>query len=398
MRLRSIAFFALAFAFLTPSTCVLASPATEDSNVLLRGSLNNARRRFEVEKKGHVAFMGGSITEMNGYRPMVCDLLKQRFPQTDFTWTNAGISSTCSTTGAFRLANDVLDRGTIDLLFVEFAVNDDQDAKHTTQECIRGMEGIVRHARQHNPNMEIVMVYFVNPEMVEQLQRKQTPLAIAAHAQVAKHYGISTIHLAREVAEQVSSGQLTWEKFGGTHPAPFGNALCAKMIDDLFQQAWKKPLSADDVAVAHPMPALIDRFSYSQGRFIDPKLASLRNGWQLQKPLWKELPGNCRERYRDLTLLCGEKSGAELTLEFEGTSIGAYLLAGPDAGTLQVRLDDGPMTEVNLLHRFSSGLHYPRTVMLGTDLSPGPHRLTLRISDKTTSKGHAARIVAFVAN
>ncbi|KPK45995.1 MAG: hypothetical protein AMK72_10325, partial [Planctomycetes bacterium SM23_25] len=41
------------------------------ANVRLRGSMNNCRIRFEQEKKGHVAFMGGSITEMNGYRPMV---------------------------------------------------------------------------------------------------------------------------------------------------------------------------------------------------------------------------------------------------------------------------------------------------------------------------------------
>ncbi|MEM7387444.1 MAG: alpha/beta hydrolase, partial [Verrucomicrobiota bacterium] len=40
-----------------------------EPNVRLRGNLDNSRVRFEREKKGHVAFIGGSITEMNGYRP-----------------------------------------------------------------------------------------------------------------------------------------------------------------------------------------------------------------------------------------------------------------------------------------------------------------------------------------
>lgn len=374
-----------------------AAPAN-GANVQLRGSLNNARCRFERDKRGNVAFMGGSITEMNGYRPMVCDRLRERFPQTEFKFVDAGISSTCSTTGAFRLATDVLDRGPIDLFFVEFAVNDDQDAKHTSQECIRGMEGIVRHALQQNPNMDIVIVYFINPEMLSQWQSNQTPLTVAAHAEVAQHYGISTINLARNVAQQISAGMLTWEKFGGTHPAPFGNAICAKMIEELLDQAWKEPLLTNYVKQAHKLPEPLDRFSYSGGQFVDPKKAALRQGWRLEKPNWKELPGSCRDRFRDLMLLCGDGAGAELTLDFEGTAVGAYLLAGPDAGTLQAQIDNGPMIEVNLYHRFSGGLHYPRTVMFATELSPGPHRLTLRISDKTTSKGHAARLVTFVAN
>ena len=39
-------------------------------NFILRGDFMNSRIRFERKKVGHVAFIGGSITEMNGYRPM----------------------------------------------------------------------------------------------------------------------------------------------------------------------------------------------------------------------------------------------------------------------------------------------------------------------------------------
>src|SRR5947209_2918931 len=81
----------------------LAESAPFGDNVQFRGSLANAQAQFEKTEKGHVAFMGGSITEMNGYRPMVCEILTKRFPNTQFTFTDAGISSTCSTTGAFRL-------------------------------------------------------------------------------------------------------------------------------------------------------------------------------------------------------------------------------------------------------------------------------------------------------
>ena len=63
---------------------------TPGPNVLIRSGLVSSGAKFRAAKQGHVAFLGGSITEMNGYRPMVCDLLRKQFPDTKFTFTNAG--------------------------------------------------------------------------------------------------------------------------------------------------------------------------------------------------------------------------------------------------------------------------------------------------------------------
>ncbi len=368
-------------------------------NVRLRGNLNNSRIRFTKEKKGHVAFIGGSITEMNGYRPMVCENLQKRFPDTEFSFTNAGISSTCSTTGAFRLSEDVLSKGPFDLFFVEFAVNDDQDAGHARRECIRGMEGIIRQARRHNPNMDIVITHFVNPGMLVQLQSGKTPLSMRAHSDVAMHYNISTIHLAKQVAEQISWGKITWKQFGGTHPKPFGNRICADMIDQLFDEAWSNALPKDAKASSHPMPdAPLDELNYGNGRFVAINKAIVKLGWEIKIPDWKTLPGGKRSRFTSIPMMCADKRGAELTLKFTGTAIGVYVVAGPDAGVLESIIDDGEAQRVNLYHRFSKGLHYPRTVILGTDLSPGEHILKLRLADEPERGQHAARIIKFVAN
>ncbi len=368
------------------------------AHVQLRGNLTNSRIQFEKTKKGRVAFMGGSITEMDGYRPMVCDILKKRFPETDFKFISAGISSTCSTTGAFRLLTDVLMDGPVDLFFVEFAVNDDQDAMHTRAECIRGMEGLIRHALTQNPNMDIVVTYFVNEGMLKTLQDGKTPLTIETHEAAAAHYSVSTINLAKEVAEQITAQKLTWKQYGGVHPAKFGNAICASMIDELFNRAWPAPLPKDAVLMPHALPEPLDSLSYSAGRFIDPKQAQIKNGWALGVPDWKNIKGGKRDRFTSIPMLSATEAGAEATLDFEGTAIGAYIVAGPDAGIAEASIDGGTFAPVNLLHRFSGGLHYPRTVMLGTDLKPGKHTLTLRISADTKSAGHAMRIIDFTAN
>ena len=162
-------------------------------NVILRGSYANSQLQFDQLKTGRVAFMGGSITQMNGYRPMVAGWLQKRFPETKFDFINTGISSTCSTTGAFRLPSEVLALGKIDLFFIEFAVNDDQDAGHASRECVRGMEGIIRQARKAQPNMDIVVTHFVNPGMLEQLREGKMPLSMAAHEKVLKAYNVATL-------------------------------------------------------------------------------------------------------------------------------------------------------------------------------------------------------------
>ncbi|MDP6356483.1 MAG: prolyl oligopeptidase family serine peptidase, partial [Planctomycetota bacterium] len=96
----------------------------EEHPIYLRSGLQNSRRIFETTKKGRVAFLGGSITQMGGWRNHVADSLKRRFPDTEFDFVFAGIGSTDSTMGAFRLNQDIFGRGQVDLLFMESAVNE----------------------------------------------------------------------------------------------------------------------------------------------------------------------------------------------------------------------------------------------------------------------------------
>ncbi len=366
-------------------------------NLLLRGNHANSLLQFEKNKKGHVAFMGGSITQMNGYRPLMTKWLQERFPLTEFTFTNAGISSTCSTTGAFRLLTNVLDKGDVDLFFLEFAVNDDQDAHHSREACIRGMEGVLRRLREHNPNADVVVTYFVNPSMLSQLQSGKSPLSIAAHEEVLSYYEVSAVHLAKEVAERITAGTFTWQKFGGTHPKLPGNQLCVSLAKELLEHSWRQKTEPSP----HPLPKkLLNSNSYVRGRFLSPSQVKHDMGWSWSEPAWRDLPGAKRSQYLGRSLLHGEKAGAKAVLDFEGSAIGAFVLAGPDAGILEFRVDGNIAGEVDLMHRYSKGLHYPRTVMFAHDLPLGKHRLELKISKKKnpSSKGHAARILEFCVN
>lgn len=380
-----------------PTAVQAAEPRS--ANVHLRDDLQNARIAFERNQQACVAFIGGSITEMNGYRPMVCEDLQRRFPDTKFQFINAGISSTCSTTGAFRLDRDVLSHQP-DLLFVEFAVNDDQDAAHAARECRRGMEGILRQAWTDNPNLDIIITHFVNPPMLEKLTAGETPISSGQHEAVAEHYGVCSSDLARELAQRIAAGSFSWQQYGGTHPKEPGNRLAADLIGDLLDAAWDKPLAAEAQPTAHVLPAPLDENSYYRGRFVSPREAQPDESWKLNRPDWSQIAGGFRDTFRKDTFLHTSEVGAELSLSFEGTAVGAFVLAGPDAGMVEVSIDGGKPQTIDLYHHYSKGLHYPRTVMFATDLAAGKHQLVLRVSGKHNdqSKGHAVRIMQFVAN
>lgn len=373
-----------------------------------RGNLDHSLSRFSAGGTATVAFMGGSITEMNGYRPMVMKDLQTRFPKTEFKFINAGIASTCSHTGAFRLPTDVL-AFKPDLLLVEFAVNDDQDAAHSFAEAQRGMEGVVRSAKQALPEMDIVMVHFVNQGMLGLVQKDQVPTSIAAHETVADHYGISTCNVAVELAKRIESGESSWKLYGGVHPKAPGNRIAADLVAKVMDKHGYpevKTASSPEVHVASPevdsksLPAAIDVSSYSSGRFLPPDQVKIGTGWTRVQPDWSTIPGGFRDRFGKQALFVADKAGAELAFSFTGTAAGMYVLAGPDAGAVEVSVDGKPWQRVELYHRFSRGLHYPRTVVLESGLPRQKHQVKVRVAAEShpNSKGHAVRVLHFTAS
>lgn len=337
---------------------------------------------------------------MDGYRPLLKTYLKEKFPSTKFQFTDAGVSSTCSTAGAFRLQNDVLERGPVDLFFIEFAVNDDQDAMHSLENSLRGMEGIIRQTLMHSPHADIVLTYFVNEGMLAKLQRGETPTSIAAHEQVAKHYGVTSIHLAQEVADRIDEWTLTWKQYGGVHPAPRGNAIPAMMIRQTLDKAWNEELKPASEKAAARLPEPLDQFSYFNGKYLTGDHVEFGSGWTKTIPDWTELKGSVRTRHKNIPLYVSQTPDAEITLTFRGNAFGVECVAGPDAGTLLFSVDGGDWQQFNLAHRFSKGLHYPRTVVLTAGLEDKQHSVSVKLAENESDYGlpPAARILNFVVN
>ncbi len=363
-----------------------------------RGVPNFVAKAEAAERPVHVAFLGGSITQnTGGHIAMVPKWLKEMYPKTEFVYTRAGIGSTCSTSGAFRLQTDVMANGPVDLLIVEFAVNDDQDAGHLLPQARRGLEGIVRHFQKVNPTGDIISVHFVNPGMVEKFQKAEVPISVQAHESVDVHYNLASVNVGSALAEKITAGEVTWkEDYGGTHPNKVGYQFASDLITGVIA-ASPKAVAISEWEIASPL----DPLNYGKGRFVDPQDASWLGGWKFG-PVGKEiLPlGVIRNEYKKFHVLRSESPGDTLYLSFSGNALGAFVLAGPDAGAIEVSIDDGEWKTVETFHKHSKGLNYPRSVMLGEELADGYHQAAIRVSDKkhADSKGHAVNILMFEAN
>lgn len=321
-----------------------------------------------------IGFLGGSITEMNGFRPLLMSSLRMEYPDVEFVEIAAGLSSTCSDTGAFRLERDVFRKGIPDVLIVDVAVNDDQDGHFDVEHCIRGLEGIVRHMLMVNPQCLVVIAEMVNKIQYDQISCGQEPIPYIAGRIVARHYGAVLADIGSALVASAKSGGLSWEGYRDCHPSPEGCAFGARVI-------LKAINSTVDFKKAMPrqsLPEPIDRFSYCYGRELDFASVCEGDAWKVEKPDWDVIPGLKRAYFTQGEALCCARTNELLTVRFSGTALAALLTAGPDAGDMEVSVDGKIFRRIPLRADYGS-LHYPYTQMLADDLVEGSHEVRIRV-------------------
>lgn len=377
-----------------------ASPFPEKFfHLSTRGSLGNSFLKFQKGGEARVAFLGGSITEMKGWHNLLMEYFTKKFPQTKFDFIEAGIPSMGSTPHAFRLVHDVLSKGKVDLLFFEAAVNDETN-EFTPVEQVRGMEGVVRHVWNNDPETDIIIMHFTREHYTNMVAKGQLPDAVFNHERVASYYLVPTVNMAQEISERILDGQFTWKDFGGEHPAPLGHQYYTASIIRLMETMWSRVKSTDSIA-HHVVPEKpMDEYSYVDGDFVDIKEARLGRGWEYV-PSWR--PDDKYEKrygFVDVPMLESKKAGSKLTFRFNGRAVGICCVAGPNAGILEYSIDGKPFKKLDTYTHWSHYLYLPWVYMFETELEKGNHQLVLKISSSKNEKslGTACQIRNFVVN
>lgn len=208
-------------------------------------SLNNTYYKLTVEKKLTVGYIGGSVTvgigasneDQTSWRALTTQWLKKTYPSATIQEGNAAIGSTGSLLGACRVGDELLKTYKPDLIFAEYAINDHYQGC-LYEESVRNMESFVRIVLKNNPNTDIVFVYTTDCGF-----RGKEFDAVLAFETVAKHYGLYSINVGKELASREGDDALNFAgKYlkDSVHPNDAGHAKYASYVTEFLADQFKK--------------------------------------------------------------------------------------------------------------------------------------------------------------
>lgn len=195
-------------------TVVIATAAEEQQH---QGDLSNSLYELRNSDEFTIAYYGGSITygagstdEKNGYAHRVQKAIEEKYGREGLSFSksfNAAISGTGTRYGTYRADLDLHlgTEKTPDLIFIEYAINDLYEQIGATN-AKKYMESIVRKCYDANPNMDIIIIYTTDSDVLEAEIGKGAECGNkyeTAHREVAAHYGIPEIDVGETVKAQI---------------------------------------------------------------------------------------------------------------------------------------------------------------------------------------------------
>jgi sialidase-1 len=239
---------------------------------------------------------------------------------------------------------------------------------------------------------------FADEDKNSEYEKNIEPAEVKLHRQLAEYYHLPFINLSKEVYERIKHKEFSWkEDFKNLHPSPFGQNIYFQTIKTMLQLC-EKEYHAESIAKVKLQKPQFEGV-YDNGIYVDVYQANKLNGFSVTdqwKPSDQKLT---REGFVNVPILESAQPRSSFSLSFKGNAIGIAIVAGPDAGIIEYRVDKGKLVELNLYTKWSNSLHLPWYVILADGLTKGRHKLEIKISSaKGNSGGNACRIVHFLVN
>jgi len=315
-----------------------------------------------------VAYLGGSITlgynstdmSAKSYRALTTAWLQQQFPSKTVTEIRAAIGSTGSDLGTCRIGEDVL-QYTPDVLFVEFAVND-QGGSNTNNYFQKMYEGIVRQAKANNPQMKIYFLYSFSQFYNSIYNAGGTTPCMVASTEIANYYGIPVIDMGRDLynLHKTTSATIPGTYMSdSSHPTDAGHAQYAQSIQNYFSTRLSELTAKTDGVIPTPKYS-----NYLVGKMLD--FVNSTNGILLEGT-WTT--NTATIFYRHMKTYTSNSIGQKLAFTFNGVGFGFFGESNANYGQIKYRVDGGdykiidtkvasyrfsyPIPEINL----TNGIH-----------------------------------------
>ena len=279
-----------------------------------------------------IGFIGGSITDgrsdCNWPEP-VCAWFVESFPDVRIQIENAAIGATGSDLAVFRAKRDLIDRG-CDLVFVEFAVNDDESP---AEQRMRSREGLVRKLL-HGKECDIVFTYTYRQSMYADMIAGHQPSSIADFEQLAEHYQIGSVWMGLNALQEVMRGLMRWEEWlpDGLHPQSRGSLSYGQSVIRFMERELQSHPSKAITLTGMSFPAPLNPKNWEHAHSLPLTDIRLEGPWTVRR--WVKL------KWID-QVLHTTAVGAKLSFEFEGRALMLGLDFGKNTAEFRYRIDNG---------------------------------------------------------
>jgi len=281
-----------------------------------------------------LGFIGGSITDArarhNWPEPVIA-WFKEHYPHVRLFVENAAIGATGSELAVFRAERDLIMRD-CDLVFVDYSVNDDEEA---SEKRMRTREGLLRKLLA-DCSRDVVLVHTFRQSFYREMSVGDTPASIAEFEALAEHYGIGSVGMGLHALEEVRLGRMRWEEWlpDGLHPTERGSLSYARSVISFLEK--ELPGSVNPVKpTAKPLqlPLPLNPNNWENASILPLDEIETEGPWVIRR--WPHL--EWMDQVVETSAI-----GAKLKFTFEGTGLTLGFDFGATSSELRYRLDNGP--------------------------------------------------------
>ena len=355
-------------------------------SLVYRGNTSKIKSVIEKADRGEnitVAFLGGSITQgfnatihENCYANKTYLWFKNRFPNINVRYVNAGIGATGSIIGVHRVEEQVLSKNP-DIVFVDFSVND-KDNKYNKI----SYESLIRRILSHESKPAIVEV-FMSTDSLENVQEQQI--------EIGKKYNISMVSFRDTIRNEINNGRLKWEDVASdeVHPNDKGHEIISELLINLLEDIDGENNIVKEEYTELGQPIFGD--NYIEGKILnqDNVEAILNDGFLI------DLDGF--QGFKNGWMLDSSKDGARLKVEIEGKNIFLLYkkLVEETAGEFKIKADENNYKHIDTHFENGWGDYSETEVLVEGDKK---ERHIIEIEVDRNNKGKKIFIMGFLVS
>lgn len=385
--------FTAAFHIIT--IACLAGAASAAEYYQIRGGIPNSQHFLKNDRVGnqYLFFFGNSVLAGTGlkdqglrYSARMKEAIKEHFPNADPREIRH-IQPGGSWFGLYRgsraqpVFGEVIASG--HLAIFDFAADD----RGVDLERVKAdLEGVVRQVTLYRPTHSRILVYTLTPEMLEAYRACKTPGYIAVCEQIADHYAIPSLNLAKVAADKIIAGEITFEEFSadGINPTDAGAKIYAEAAGKFMDRLLTAfPVPEKPMGIKLPEPLFPQ--TNDQGRIV-----AYENPVVERSGSWQPGQESPVEPFRHL--LVSSKAGDSLKLTFTGSEIGLIDVVEKDSAAWEFSVDGAAFQTLPPPENLEGPVMRPVSLVRGMKRDQ-EHELVLRVRAWGT-----ARLGGFLLN